>query len=147
MHFLALRLGEVAGVSKPRAGILHRGIEHSLEKIVTDIVMAFSDDWGSVAILKVQQMRRQNRQRRMKIQLNALIKPRTECAAAHLIEGATVPPAVHVGLAQPESSASQDTTKKALIVNVKIPGAVSVKKNIRRSEKTLNCRLRQARAR
>ena len=105
---------------KPRAGILHRGIEHPLEKIVTDIVMALSDHRGAGATLKVQQMRRQNRQRRMKIQLDMLIEPRTHCAAAHLIEGVTVPPAVHVGLAQPESSAGQDTTEKALIVNVDI---------------------------
>ena len=83
----------------------------------------------------------------MKIQLNLLIEPRTECTAAHLIEGVTIPPAVHVGLAQAESSAGEDATEKALIVHLKIPRALAVKKNIRRGEKALNCCLRQARAR
>jgi hypothetical protein len=66
--------------------------------------------------------------------LKPLIESRTDRPARHFIEGVTVPPAVHVGLTEAESSATEGAAEKAPIVNMKVPGALPVKKNIRRSE-------------
>ena len=80
----------------------------------------------------------------MKIQWDPFFEPCPDRAEAHFIEGVTIPPAVHVGLAEGESPAGQDATEKASIVNANIPGTLSSKADFCGCEKIFNGRLRQA---
>ena len=58
IHLFALRLGEIVRLAEPRAGILHRRIEHAFEKVVAHIVVTFADDLGPTAVLDIEKKRR-----------------------------------------------------------------------------------------
>ena len=109
--------------------------------------MTFAHNPGTTAALKIEKKRRCKGERSMKVQRNPLFEPRPDRTAAHFIEGVTIPPAFHVGLAEGESAAGQDASEKAFIMDTNIPGALSSQTNVCGGEKVFNDRLCQARAR
>src|SRR5436190_20868831 len=70
-----------------------------------------------------------------KSKCETLLESGTNGAATHLIQRVAVPPAIHVGLAEPKRPGSKDSVKEAPVTNLYVPGANAVDANVGEREK------------
>src|SRR5207302_9686667 len=131
-----LRRGEIVAFSEQRTGILHIRIEHCFEKIVAQIVMHPADFSGAPESLLVREKRGEQCPDIGKSKCETLFEPSTNGTATHFIQRFAVPPAIHVGLPEPERTGSQDPAKEPPVVHLYVRGASSVDPNVREREET-----------
>src|SRR5436309_15575767 len=129
-----LRRCEIVAFGEERTGILHIRIEHCFEKIVAQIVMHPSDFSGASESLLVRDKRGEKCPDIGKSKCETLLEPGTNGAATHLIQRIAVPPAIHVGLAEPKRPGSKDSVKEAVVMHLYVPGASAVNANVGESE-------------
>ena len=134
IHLLPLRDREIIRVAKVRARILHRRIEHCLEEIVAEVVVPLRDRAGAALGLQIQNDCHDNIDRLAKADSHSLFKMGPQRAKTHLIERRAIPPAIHVGLAEPERSTCEYPPVKALVMNRDVPWPLAIETNVGRAE-------------
>src|SRR5437016_6933543 len=130
-----LRGGEIVAFSEQRTGILHIRIEHRFEEIVAQIVMHPADFSGAPQCLLIREKRGEQCPEIGKSKCKTLVESGANCPATHVIKRFAVPPAIHVGLPEPERTGSQDPAEEVLIMDLYIPGASAVDANVSELEK------------
>ena len=135
IHFAALRLRQIRCAFKISARVLHRRIEHRLEKIVSEIVVPFYDRRGTLACLAIGEKRSGESENISPIQRNRFLELGATGAKTHLIERFAIPPAVHVGFTQTKGAINEDATKKSVVVHAYVPGTIPIYANIRGGKK------------
>src|SRR5439155_22643829 len=136
IQFPQLSRGEIVAFGEQRTGILHIRIEHCFEKIVAQIVMYPADFSGAPESLLVRYKRGEKCPDIGKSKCETLFEPSTNGTATHLIQRVAVPPAIHIGLPEPERTGSQDPAEEAPVLHVNVRGASSVDPNVREREET-----------
>ncbi|PYK21786.1 MAG: hypothetical protein DME56_03355, partial [Verrucomicrobia bacterium] len=104
------------------------------EKIVAQIVMYPADFSGAAESLLVRYKRGEKCPDIGKSKCETLLESGTNGAVTHLIQRVAVPPAIHVGLAEPKRPGSKDSVKEAVVMHLYVPGASAVNANVGESE-------------
>src|SRR5947207_14185859 len=117
-----LRRGEIVAFGEQRTGILHIRIEHCFEKIVAQIVMYLADFSGAAESLLVRHKRGEKCPDIGKSKCETLLESGTNGAATHLIQRVAVPPAIHIGLAEPKRPGSKDSVNEHLVIHTNLRG-------------------------
>src|SRR6266496_1087625 len=135
IQFPQLRRGEIVAFGEERTGILHIRIEHCFEEIVAQIVMCAAYFSGAPGSLLVREKRGEQCPDIGKSKCKTLLESGTNGAATHLIQRIAIPPAIHIRFPETESTGSQASAKKSLVMYLYVPGASAVDANVREREK------------
>ena len=71
--------------------------------------------------LHIQQLHRQQQQRVAQVSLDIIFNAAFYDPAEKLVQALTVPPAVHVGLAEPKILLGDDAAVERFVVNLRVP--------------------------
>ncbi len=131
-----IELGELGLVERLRvfpvaAAVGHGIVEHQLEQVVAQVVVLLRHLAGAAQALPVTQGVGEYLKRQHPAVLAQVVAAGAQHAERELIQGVAVPPAVHVGLAEPQGALRGDAGKGFGMVDPHVPGTAAVDLDVR----------------
>ena len=141
LHLCNLCLIKATGRFPESTAVIHVRIEHLLENVIADIVMLLAYLKRPGATLAVKQAKADEVNKKAKVIADLVFKAGPKTPRDHLIKRFAIPPAIHIGFAQPQRAIPRNSQEKIRVMHLHIPGVWPIDLNTRRLKHLLKALL------
>ena len=120
-----IELGFLGGVERfgftpIAAGIDHARVEHAPVEVITDVVVLFAD-LAHVQPLWIEDHALDGQKRQSRIEFDPILQLPGQAPVQELVDCLAVPPAIHIGLTQPQCPLGHHATEQPVVMNLDVP--------------------------